>query len=54
MFFTFRPDLVHIAIFNLTMERNQKYYELDDDIMTWIDDSWDWLQVQEVNTHSHG
>ena len=44
----FRPDLVHIALFNLTMERNQKYYEQEDEVMMWIDDNWDALQVKEV------
>ena len=48
--YVFRPDLVHITLFNLTMERNQKYYGLDEDIMTWIDDNWDLLQVKEVRS----
>lgn len=43
------PDLVHIALFNLTMERNQKYYEQEDEVMMWIDDNWDALQVKEYD-----
>lgn len=51
MQFFFRPDLVHISIFNMSMENNLKYYEFDEDIMMWINDNWDILQVKEVHVN---
>ena len=40
---------MHISIFNMSMENNLKYYDFDEDIMFWINENWDLLQVDEVS-----
>ena len=38
-------DLVHLAIFNLTLTKAAKYQDVDDDIVNFINEHWDELQL---------
>uniref|UniRef100_A0A0A9XA67 Metal-response element-binding transcription factor 2 n=4 Tax=Lygus hesperus TaxID=30085 RepID=A0A0A9XA67_LYGHE len=38
-------DLVHLAIFNLTLTKAVKYQDVDDDIVNFINEHWDNLQL---------
>lgn len=38
-------DVVHLSIFNLTLQDSKTYFEYEDTITQWINDNWDQLQA---------
>ncbi|XP_068243045.1 metal-response element-binding transcription factor 2 isoform X1 [Palaemon carinicauda] len=38
-------DIVHLSIFNLTLQDSKTYFEYEDSITTWINDNWEFLQA---------
>ncbi|XP_053380885.1 uncharacterized protein LOC123550225 [Mercenaria mercenaria] len=40
-------DLVHIGLFNLAVMQKRKYFDLDGELMPWLLENWDQLQVNK-------
>ena len=40
-----RADVGQLALFHLTIEHNIKYYDLDEQVMPWIEDNLEDLQI---------
>ncbi|XP_063846265.1 PHD finger protein 19-like isoform X2 [Scylla paramamosain] len=38
-------DVVHLSIFNLTLQDSKTYFEYEDTITQWINDNWDQMQA---------
>lgn len=38
-------DVVHLSIFNLTLQDSKTYFEYEDTITQWINDNWELLQA---------
>ena len=38
-------DLVHLMVYNLTVHNAKKYYDLDSEIIPYVNESWDTLQL---------
>ena len=39
-------DVIHLALFNLTLQDSKTYFPLNDTIIPWINDNWEFLQAQ--------
>ncbi|XP_067660727.1 metal-response element-binding transcription factor 2-like isoform X1 [Haliotis asinina] len=46
-------DIVHLSLFNLTLEGTKKYYDLIDVILPWVCSRWDILQLDKLNCTSN-
>ncbi|BES94008.1 Hypothetical proteinD [Nesidiocoris tenuis] len=46
-------DLVHLAIFNLTLTKAAKYQDVDEDIVIFLNDHWDNLQLPPKLRDTH-
>ncbi|KAL3870491.1 hypothetical protein ACJMK2_038546 [Sinanodonta woodiana] len=44
------PDLAHITLFNLTMEKNRKYFDLNEEVMPWLFEHHAMLQTKVLET----
>ncbi|KAK3605891.1 hypothetical protein CHS0354_017794 [Potamilus streckersoni] len=44
------PDLAHITLFNLTMEKNLKYFDLNEEVMPWLFEHQTILQTKVLET----
>lgn len=52
-FFTVpRVDLVQLTLFNLSMLNKKKYYDIEQEIMPFLNQEWDNLQVEHVSSSS--
>ena len=38
-------DVIHLALFNLTLQDSKTYFPLNDTIIPWINDNWEFLQA---------
>lgn len=38
-------DIVHLSIFNLTLQDSKTYFEYEETITQWINDNWEILQA---------
>ena len=38
-------DVVHLSIFNLTLQDSKTYFEYEDTITQWINDNWDQMMA---------
>ena len=43
-----REDLAQLALFNITVDHNTKYYDFYDELMPWINDNWDTIAPGKV------
>ena len=49
-FFFCREDLAQIALYNMTVDHNTKYYDFYDELMPWINTNWDLISPGKVCT----
>lgn len=45
-----REDVVHLSLYNLSVIHKKKYFDSEMDLMTYINDNWEVLQLGEVTT----
>lgn len=50
----YRLDVAQLALFNLTIVHNRKYFDLRDMIIPWVKENWDRLQLSKVKTSVEG
>ena len=43
-----REDLAQIALYNMTIDHNTKYYDFYDELMPWINTNWDLISPGKV------
>ena len=48
MISVFRVDVAHLALFNLTLCKTHKYYDLNDIIMPWISENEQGLRINNL------
>ena len=41
--------IVHLVLFNLSQSRMRKYYDLDSEIMPFLNEHWDCLQLHQLS-----
>ena len=44
----YREDLAQIALFNMTVDHNTKYYDFYDELMPWINENWELMAPGKV------
>ncbi|XP_052790457.1 uncharacterized protein LOC128224585 [Mya arenaria] len=42
-------DILHICLFNLAVVNRRKYHNLETEVIGWLDDNWDALQISKYN-----
>ncbi|XP_013387714.1 polycomb protein Pcl [Lingula anatina] len=47
-------DVAQLALFNLTLQHNKKYYDFDENFMPWINQNWERLQVNHLDSTTRG
>lgn len=51
-FFLCRIDLAHLVLYNMTLTYGKKYFILEDDILPFLSEKWNHLQVDHVSYSS--
>lgn len=46
--FIHRVDVAHLSLYNLSVIHKKKYFDSDLELMAYINDNWDRLQLGEV------
>lgn len=44
----FRKDVAHLSLYNLSVIHKKKYFDSEMDLMVYINDNWELLQLGEV------
>lgn len=44
----FREDVTHLSLYNLSVIHKKKYFDSERDLMAYINDNWELLQLGEV------
>ncbi|XP_052286913.1 uncharacterized protein LOC127882361 isoform X3 [Dreissena polymorpha] len=42
-------DIIHICLFNLSVVHRRKYHDLETEIMPWLDENWEALQITQYD-----
>lgn len=45
---SFRKDVAHLSLYNLSVIHKKKYFDSEMDLMVYINDNWELLQLGEV------
>lgn len=48
----FRENVTHLSLYNLSVIHKKKYFDSEMDLMVYINDNWDLLQLGEVRSHA--
>lgn len=49
MLFIRREDVAHLSLYNLSVIHKKKYFDSELELMTYINENWDRLQLGEVS-----